>query len=417
MLRQALVLLITTLCLSALGCDRAAPAQKSAADNAVTVALALAHKSSVQRSVDVTGTLYGTEDATLSAKVAGRILTINADVGDRSKPGDVLAQIDPTDYQLAVKQKELATREVLAKLGLDRMPSDDFDPVNVPTVQQAKLKAGNEEAKFNRGKLLHEQNPPMLSDQDFSDLKTTYEVARSNYEVELLTARSLLTQAHSLAAQAEMAGQLLADTTVRAPRPGMPPSVTKSTTQPAEADRTYAIAARLVSVGEYVREGTPLFRILDDDPVKLRAAVPERFSAQVQVGQHVRVRIEAYDDEFEGNITRINPQIDATNRTFTIEAVVPNSKHLLKPGAFAQASIETRVEANVVFVPQDAVVQFAGVSKVFTVGADGKAVEHAVQVGQTRENLVEITNGLNGDERVVVEGAGRLASGVPVKAR
>ena len=390
-----------------MGCDRSAPAAKSS-DSTVQVTLQPAQVRSVQRTVDVTGTLYGTEDATISAKVAGRILAINADMGDRAKPGDVLAQIDPIDYQLALKQKALAAREVLAKLGLEHMPSDDFDPVNVPTVQQARLKAANEEAKFNRGKQLHEQNPPLLSDQDFSDLRTAFEVAKSNYDVELLTARALLTQAHSLAAQAEMAEQLLADSTVRAPRPA---------TQPTRAVDTYAIASRLVSVGEYVREGTPLFRILDDDPVKLRAAVPERFAALVQVGQAVQVHVEAYPDQFVGKITRINPQIDPTNRTFMIEALVPNEKHLLKPGAFAEARIETRMEPSVVFVPQAAVVQFAGASKVFTIGSDSKAVEHAVQTGEPQGDLVEISEGLKGDEQVVIEGAGKLATGTPVKTR
>src|SRR5436853_899585 len=64
------------------GCDRSAPAAKNSAETAVIVTLEPAQTRPVQRSVDVTGTLYGTEDATISAKVAGRVIAINADMGD-----------------------------------------------------------------------------------------------------------------------------------------------------------------------------------------------------------------------------------------------------------------------------------------------------------------------------------------------
>jgi membrane fusion protein (multidrug efflux system) len=208
-----------------------------------------------------------------------------------------------------------------------------------------------------------------------------------------------------------MARQTLADTAVVAPNPWEGPA--NPTTQP--SDDTYAIASRMVSVGEYVKEGTPLFRLIDDDPIKLRAAVPERYAAVVRVNQPVKVRVEAYSDEFAGRVTRINPQIDPANRTFMIEVLVPNEKHLLKAGAFARASVHTHSEENVVFVPREAVVQFAGVSKVFTVGSDGKAIEHAVEVTDGPDELVEIVKGFEGNQSVVTEGASKLATGVPTK--
>ncbi|CAN5619596.1 efflux RND transporter periplasmic adaptor subunit [soil metagenome] len=401
----SLAILIGVLLLA--GC-KPAPASAPKAPSAVTVTVRPATVQPVQRTVDVVGTLFGAEDATISAKVAGRIVAINKDMGDRAKSGEVLAQLEKTDYELSLRQKDLAEREVLAKLGLDRLPEGEFDPSNVPTVQQAKLKAENEKAKFNRGKQLHEQQPPLLSDQDFSDLKTAYEVAQSTAEVELLTARSLLNQARSLHAQANMQQQTLQDATVVVPDP----SGGRETNA---HQHSYAIATRMVSVGEYVREGTPLFRLIDDDPVKLRATVPERFASEISVGQRVKVRIEAYPDEFEGRLTRINPQIDPANRTFQVEIVVPNEKRMLKPGAFARASIETRLDPAIVFVPRDAIVTFAGVNKVFTVGADGKAVEHTLELGEPRGELVEVYKGLDGTESVVIECASRLASGAAVK--
>ena len=120
--------------------------------------------------------------------------------------------------------------------------------------------------------------------------------------------------------------------------------------------------------------------------------------------------------EFWGAVSRINPQIDADNRTFSLEILIPNDDHRLKPGAFARASVQTHVDSNVVFAPQEAIVSFAGVNKVFTV-KDNKAAEFNVDPGDARaenNNYVEIATGLNGDEQVVVSGTSKLATGVPV---
>jgi membrane fusion protein (multidrug efflux system) len=230
-----------------------------------------------------------------------------------------------------------------------------------------------------------------------------------------------------------IAQQALADTTIRAPqekyatpdfesamRPATVPSgqdspATRPTTGPGTTGR-YVVAARYASVGELVRAVTPMFRLVDDDPLKLRAAVPERFFPEIRIGQQVRVRVEAYAEPFAGVVTRINPQIDVANRTFPIEVVVPNPKLVLPPGAFARASVQTRVQEGVVFVPMEAVVSFAGVDKVFTV-QDGKAREVGVELGERRGNEIEVVKGLKGAEQVAVTGTSRLANGVPVEVR
>jgi len=108
-----------------------------------------------------------------------------------------------------------------------------------------------------------------------------------------------------------------------------------------------------------------------------------------------------------------NSYQDASNRTFQIEVLIPNEKHMLPPGAFARGLVQTRVDPNVVFVPLEAVVSFAGVNKVFTV-KDNKAVEIVVDLGIRRGNTVEVIKGVTPNDNVVVSGTSKLASGVPV---
>lgn len=394
---------------TAAGCNRSeqpkGDARRQTAPVAVTVQPVRVEP--MQKWVAVVGTLHGQEDATITAKVSGRIAEIRHDVGDQVQPGQVLAQLELQDYDLAVRQKELAVGEVLAKLNLSSVPSSDFSPTEVPTVKRAKLQADNAKAKYERGRQLHDQDPPLLSDQDFADLKTAWEVASANYDVELLAARSLLAQVEARLADLDLAKQSLMDATIRAPYlPATRPSRI--------GGDSYAVSSRLIAIGEYVREGTALFRLVDDDPVKLRATASERFVAQIKNGQKVRLGMEAYgQEEFWGEVSRINPQIDPANRTFEIEVLVPNPQKRLKPGAFAKAWVYTHVDPKVVFVPASAVVSFAGVNKVFTV-REGKAAEIVFEAGQKRGDLVEVLAGLNGSETIVIDNLNKLANGTPV---
>ncbi|MDB5330991.1 MAG: family efflux transporter, subunit [Phycisphaerales bacterium] len=395
--------------------DAPAAQAKKVEDLAVPVVLRSAKTESVQRNVEVVGTLFGDEDTTISNKVPGKVIAIFHDVGDRVKPGEPLAQLLRQDYQLAVNQKQRALQEMLIKLETDKVPAADFDVSNLPAVRKARLEMANAAAKYARGKSLHDQQPPLLSDQDFADLATARDVAKSAYDVELQTERTLVGEARTRDADVAVAQQALDDTQVRTPRPASVYDAQQTPDLYMKKDHTYLVAGRMASVGELKNTITAMFRLVDDDVVKLKANVPERYVPEIhEIGQEADVFIEAYGNKaFEGKVARINPQVDPQNRTFQVEVEVPNSKHLLPPGAFARALVKTHVDERVIFVPQEAVVSFAGVNKVFTV-KDGKAVEIGVDLGDRRGEWVEITAGLTGTELVAVKGTSKLATGVPV---
>lgn len=409
--RSALALAFMAAALSG-GCSKKSDAAPTArTDPAVPVLLSKVKVEPTQKEVEVVGTLWGDEDATIAAKVAGRVLSIYKDVGDRAASSEMLVQIDPTDYGLIVRQKELAVREALAKIALKELPTGDYDPVKVPTVQRAKLLAENAEARFKRTKQLFEQQPPRVTVQDFDDAKTNWEVAKSACDVELLTARSIIEEARTKQADLSMAQQNLTDTGVRAPAAAVDAPGDGAGASP--KPRSYAVAGRMVSVGEFVKEGAPLLRLVDDDRVKLRTPVPERYSNEIKVGQKVRISVESSSQEFWGEVTRINPQIDPANRTFEVEVGIQNPEHLLHPGAFVRARIQTRLDPHVVYVPQEALISFAGVNKVFTVEGD-RAREVEIVPGQRKGDWIEARKGLKGDESVVVSGNSKLATGVLV---
>lgn len=419
----SLIMLLLASCAAGLaGCAESGPEASARGEpEPVAVTLADVQRRTVPRLVEVTGTLFAAEDATISAEVSGRVESIACDVGDEVPQGSLLAQLETTQYALALDQKRAALLETLATLGLSELPPAEFDPEKVPSVVKARREAENAEARYARAERLWNQDPPLISEQDFSDLRTARDVSNSDTEVALLTARAALAAARSRAVEIELAAQRLEDATVLAPvfetatggsgvrvEGGIAPAVTAT-----GSPRRYSVASRMISVGEYVAAGTPMFRVIASDPIKFRGDVPERFVDQIKPGQSAILRVESSSDEFTGRVARVNPQINMASRTFQVEIEVPNEASRLRAGAFGRATIAVGEDTEVQFVPERALVVFAGVTKVFSVG-EGKAIEHRVEPGRRWEGHIEVLGLAPSVDRVVASGGSRLATGTPV---
>jgi RND family efflux transporter MFP subunit len=180
---------------------------------------------------------------------------------------------------------------------------------------------------------------------------------------------------------------------------------------------TYAITHRLVSEGSYVRVGGEVCRAAIDRPLKLRVHVPELHSEEVKVGQKAEVAAAASGPPILGTVARINPSVDTTNRTFEVEIHLSNADGKLKPGGFARASIHTRLEEKAATVPLEAIVQFAGITKVFL--ADGaRSKEMHVKLGVQSTDYVEISEPrLPAGAQVITSGQSALAENSPITIR
>jgi membrane fusion protein, multidrug efflux system len=178
-----------------------------------------------------------------------------------------------------------------------------------------------------------------------------------------------------------------------------------------------AIAERKVSLGEVVKSGDALYQLVQEDPLKFRTPIPERYAAFLRIGQPIRVRVDAFPGEmFAGEVTRINPTSDSTSRSILIEAVVPNPHHKLKPGFFATGDLVYADSAPAVAVPEKALTTFAGVTKLFVV-RDGKAEERVVRTGiPVGDTQREIVDGVQVGEQVAVSNVDKLEQGLPVTA-
>jgi membrane fusion protein, multidrug efflux system len=230
-----------------------------------------------------TGELVSPVRSELSAKFPGRVGAVYVDEGARVKKGQPLLQIENDYLKIEVDRSQAAL---------------------------ARTTAAAEDARrdFERKK----------------DLIAKESVSQAVYD----RTKAVLDQAEAARGESEaalaLAKQRLADAVLVSPIDGI-------------------VAERRTDVGERLGDNTVAFVVVQVSPLKVRFLLPERYLAQVEKGQVVRARVDPYPGEvFEGKVTVVVHAIDPVNRTFVVEAEIPNRDERLKPGLFARVELQIR---------------------------------------------------------------------------
>jgi len=342
--------------------------------------------------VTANGTLAAFDQTTVSVKVPGRLRVISIDLGSVVAKGQVIAQLEPEDYRLRAQQAEASLAQARARLGLAPDGTDDrVDPEQTATVRQAR--AVLDEARNTRDRAARLVEQGVIAKAEFDTANAGFKVAEGRYQdayEEIRNRQGILAQRRS---ELALARQQLKDTAVVAPMDGI-------------------VQEKRASVGEYMAAGTPLVNIVKMDPLRLRAEIPERESKNVHSGQSVRVTVEGDSNVYLGEIMRLSPVITEQNRILMVEADVRNNGKL-RPGSFARAEIVTNDSKMAVTVPNNAIVNFAGIEKVIVV-QNGKALEKPITTGRRSPEVTEIVAGVSVGEKVIVD-PGNLQTGQPVE--
>ena len=345
----------------------------------------------MERSTVALGSLAAFDQATVSVKVPGRLRSISVDLGSVVQQGQLIAQIDPQDYQLRVQQAEAALAQARARLGVPLSGNTDrIEPEQTSTVRQAR--ALLEEAKTNRDRQATLFDQGIVARSLLDSAESAYKVAVSRYEdavEEVQIRQSLVAQRRT---ELALARQQLADTAIHAPFDG-------------------AIQEKRASIGEYLGAGAPLATVVRMNPLRLRVEVPEREAQQIRIGQSVRVTTEGDPNVYLGRIARLSPVITPQTRMLIAEAEVANDGSL-RPGLFARAEIVIDDDTMAVTIPTKSIVTFAGIEKVVVV-QNGKALEKPITTRRRTGDWTEVTSGVKVGEMVVVE-PGNLQSGQAV---
>jgi len=244
--------------------------------------------------------------------------------------------------------------------------------VNQAEVQQARTNFELAKSKYARAVDLAQRN--FISGQARDEAKSAYELAQAS--LALVEAR-------------------FSKTEIKAPFSGM-------------------IGLRVVSVGDYVKEGADLVNLEAIDPIKVDFRVPENFLRDVKVGQSMQVTLDAVPGKtYEGRVIALNPLLDAAGRSVVVRAQINNRDITLRPGMFARISLVTQSRRDAMVVPEESLVPQGTDNFVFRV-VDGKAVRAKVETGQRRMGKVEIVSGIEKDDTIVTAGQARLRDSTPV---
>jgi membrane fusion protein (multidrug efflux system) len=175
------------------------------------------------------------------------------------------------------------------------------------------------------------------------------------------------------------------------------------------------VSARHIKVGNTIAPNTPAFRVTNLDPLVAYVHIPEKEFRKLAPQQTAEVVVDALGGErFQGTISRISPTVDPKTGTFRARVEVPDPSRRLKPGMFARVNIVYERRADALQLPRAAILDADGEQSVFVV-ANGKAEQRSVRTGLASGGWLEVVEGLDGSEQVVVVGQGGLKSGTPVK--
>jgi RND family efflux transporter MFP subunit len=341
------------------GCgNKPAPtaADKPAGPPASIITTASAQSIALDVTEDTLGTLEALIDPKIGAEVAGRVTRVLAHTGDHVKKGQPLAELDATDQhiQTRVDSAEINRLEALAA--------------------QAERFAERQQGLVAKGF-----------------------IARNGAEDSLAQRDALRAQLANAKARGSATQASLGRTKVVAPVDGI-------------------IETQIVSPGDYVKVGDPLFRLISNRVLRAHLPYPESAAGRIRAGQPVRFALpHAPGKVLSGTVEDVKPTISDSSRALDVLVRVDNDGSLLSGGTVNASIVTGRKPAAVVVPEQSVVLRPAG--KVVYVIADGKAGQRIIEAGVKRNGRIEIVKGLHEGETVAEEGAGFLTDGAAVSVK
>jgi RND family efflux transporter MFP subunit len=422
------------------GCRKSAGAENSNANNQpqiIDVTTAQAVVKPIPTYFEATGNLASDEQTDVAPAISGKIAQVNFDVGSFVQKGDVLVRLDDRDArirleqsqsqeqqsesavaqaQAQVEQARANVRQAQAQLGLDE--NEKFVIAQVAEVRNAKATLDLAETEYNRSVRLLETGD--ISRSQFDQRKTTRDQARSAYQTALNSAKQRFAAISTAQAQVEtvQASVKAAQSAVRAAQSQVATAQKALNDTSVLAPISGYVSERVADVGEYISPNTPnskIATIVRTSTLRMKIDVPEQSIGKIATGQSISLQTTAYPDRnFAGTVARISPSLVTTARTMTVEADVPNTEGLLKPGQFATVRIAQSKPEPAVMIPAAAVRTDGDVSRVYIV-KDGAAHEKLVQLGLLENDMIQIKQGLVEGDVVATSNVNLLSDGVFVR--
>ncbi len=325
-----------------------------AAAPATLVGTALAETRDLPVTLQSTGRLESSAAPLVAAEIDGRVLELAVDEGEAVSAGQRLASLDATAPELELRAASAEAARLLALLA-------------------------NEERRSARLRELHAKGSVSREQMDDAEAQRL----------------ALAAQRDVAESRVRIARDMRARTEVRAPLAGR-------------------IQKRLVSAGDYVKRGEPLFAIATSGGLRALLPFPEQQAALLAPGQPVDLDSPLLPGQTaHGTVTELRPTVGAANRA--VWAIVDLSDAAgWRPEATVRGRVQVAMHQGAVVVPAQSVVRRPAGTVAYVIDG-GKASQRVLEVGERSGEWIEILKGLSSGERVATEGAAYLSDGAATR--
>ena len=386
---------------------------------------------------EATGNLVSDASTDVAPAVSGKIVAVNFDIGSYLNQGDIMLRLDDRDARIRLEQAQSQlqqsqsgvmqaeaqaeqaranVRQALAQLGLAE--NAKFNINDVAEVKNAKATLDLAELEFTRAGRLIESGD--LSRSLYDQRRTQRDQAQSAYQTALNGANQRFAAIRTAQAQVSTAeaGVKAAQSAVGAAQAQVDAAQKAINDTYVKAPISGFVSDRVADVGEYISPSAPNTKIatmVRTSVLRLRIDIPEQSIGKVATGQNISLQVSAFPDRnFAGTVVRMSPSVNATARTLTVEAEVPNPEGLLKPGQFATVRVTQSKPEPAVMIPVAAVRTEGDVSRVFVI-KDGAAHEQIVQLGLLENDMIQVKQGVVEGDTVATSNINALSDGVFVR--
>ncbi|NTW05128.1 MAG: efflux RND transporter periplasmic adaptor subunit [Peptococcaceae bacterium] len=318
--------------------------------------------------VKVAGTVTAFTESNLASKVMGRVIAIHANVGDRVRKGQALLTVDQNDYMIAVRQAESGLAMVQANTPLVTVGYDN-----------AKLNYQRTEELFRVG---------AVSQSQLEATKSQLAAAQSAYD-------SNIAQIKQYKVMLDKARSDYNNTVITSPINGV-------------------VAKRSASVGEMISQQVPVFTVIQDDPLLVKANLTEKLVSKIVDNQQVDIFSAANGKTYKGVVRSIAPQADSITKAYPVEVKLDGVGKELKPGMVIELRIITDWLENALVVPTSVLLDQDGGGYAVFVFDKGIVKKRTVTAGMAGQGYTQIISGLKQGEKVVGRGNYLMVDGMKV---
>jgi RND family efflux transporter MFP subunit len=357
-------------------------------------AVARVERHNVGSTLAIAGEFKPFQDVDVHAKVAGYIRKIYVDVGDHLKEGQTIAVLEVPELAAQLTGSEAAVRAAQEQI---HKAQGDLQRARSAHAAAHSAYVRLKQAADSRAGLVAQQE---VDDAQAKDLETEGQTASA--EAELASAGEQLEVAQ---ANQKQYSAMSSYTRIVAPFAGV-------------ITNRYADTGALIAAGtSSSTQAIPVVRLAQTSKLRLVLPIPESVVAQIHLGDPVKVRVQALDEEIEGRVSRFADSLDRQTRTMETQIDFDNRSGRLISGMYTETRLSLREKKNALTIPLEAVSRNGEEATVLAVNAENVVEERKVRLGVEDSARVEVLSGLSEGERVIIGNRSEYHNGQKIQPK